>query len=45
VQEAVNRILEVARKSGSSAQALARQLDTLRGESQSLAQAAGLGGA
>jgi methyl-accepting chemotaxis protein len=42
VQEAVNRILEVARKSGTSAQELARQLESLRGETLSLSQAAGL---
>jgi methyl-accepting chemotaxis protein len=42
VQEAVNRILEVARKSGSASQTLARQLDALRGETLSLSEAAGL---
>jgi methyl-accepting chemotaxis protein len=42
VQEAVNRILDVARKSGGAAQALARQLDALRGETLSLSEAAGL---
>jgi methyl-accepting chemotaxis protein len=45
VQEAVNRILEVARKSGTSAQELARQLDSLRVETVSLSEAAGLQGA
>jgi methyl-accepting chemotaxis protein len=42
VQEAVTRILEVARKSGGASQALARQLDALRGETLSLSEAAGL---
>ena len=42
VQEAVTRILDVARKSGSASQTLARQLDTLRGETLSLSEAAGL---
>jgi methyl-accepting chemotaxis protein len=42
VQEAVTRILDVARKSGSASQALARQLDALRGETLSLSEAAGL---
>jgi methyl-accepting chemotaxis protein len=41
-QQAVSRILEVARKSGDASQALARQLGTLRAEALALAEASGL---
>jgi methyl-accepting chemotaxis protein len=45
VQEAVSRILEVARKSGSATQELTRRLEELRAETLALSDAAGLDGA